>query len=114
MVQVIAVAPAAAADVWIVLLALEFVVAIYGDEASVIIFTMTKIMLMMMSMMMIQLIIIITIVTIIAIHYAPCVPVQLIGLVFIFTYALFGLQFFADRAEVADICNPKRMIHIGW
>jgi hypothetical protein len=26
-------------------------------------------------------------------------PLQLIGLVFVFTYALFGLQFFADRSE---------------
>ena len=30
----------------------------------------------------------------------PSTCAQLIGLVFIFIYALFGLQFFADRAQV--------------
>jgi hypothetical protein len=29
--------------------------------------------------------------------------VQLIGLIFIFIFAIFGLQFFSDRAEVMEI-----------
>jgi hypothetical protein len=29
--------------------------------------------------------------------------VQLIGLIFIFIFAIFGLQFFSDRAEVKEI-----------
>ena len=33
-------------------------------------------------------------------HPPRSLALQLIGLVFIFIYALFGLQFFADRAQV--------------
>ncbi len=38
--------------------------------------------------------------------------VQLIGLIFIFIFAVFGLQFFSDRAEVKLVCCCHKLLEL--
>jgi hypothetical protein len=41
---------------------------------------------------------------------SPIFSLQLIGLVFIFIYALFGIQFFAERSEVLLACVHRPLL----